>query len=68
MMEFLYFPEDRTEYLPAILILILVVAAAMLAVYLIKKQSAKQEDKLKEFEARIMEQLDKEESDKKDAK
>lgn len=67
-MEFLYFPEDRTEYLPAILILILVVAAAMLAVYLIKKQSAKQEDKLKEFEARIMEQLDKEESDKKDAK
>lgn len=64
MMEFLYFPQDRTEYIPAVIILLLVLVAAMVAVYLIKKYSAKQEDKLKEFEARVMAQIDKEESNK----
>ncbi|MFC3900287.1 hypothetical protein [Aliicoccus persicus] len=64
MMEFLYFPQDRTEYIPAVIILLLVLIAAMVAVYFIKKHSAKQEDKLREFEARVMAQIDKEESNK----
>ncbi|HJE18894.1 MAG TPA: hypothetical protein K8V35_00885 [Aliicoccus persicus] len=64
MMEFLYFPQDRTEYIPAVIILLLVLVAAMVAVYFIKKYSAKQEDKLREFEARVMAQIDKEESNK----
>lgn len=64
MMEFLYFPQDRTEYIPAVIILLIVVALAIFAVYLIKKQSAKQEDKLKEFEARVMAHIDEEESNK----
>lgn len=63
-MEFLYFPQDRTEYIPAVIILLLVLVAAMVAVYFIKKYSAKQEDKLREFEARVMAQIDKEESNK----
>lgn len=64
MMEFLYFPQDRTEYIPAVIILLLVLVAAMVAVYFIKKYSVKQEDKLREFEARVMAQIDKEESNK----
>ena len=31
MMEFLYFPQDRTEYIPAVIILLLVIVAAMVA-------------------------------------
>lgn len=63
MMEFLYFPEDRTEYLPAAIILILVILATFVAFYLIRRQSMKQEQKLKEFESKIMRELDKNDGD-----
>lgn len=63
MMEFLYFPEDRTEYLPAAIILILVIFATFIVFYLIRKQSMKQEQKLKEFESKIMSELDKNDID-----
>lgn len=63
MMEFLYFPEDRTEYLPAAIILILVILATFIVFYLIRKQSMKQEQKLKEFESKIMSELDKNDID-----
>ena len=62
-MEFLYFPEDRTEYLPAAIILILVILATFIVFYLIRKQSMKQEQKLKEFESKIMSELDKNDID-----
>lgn len=63
MMEFLYFPEDRTEYLPAAIILILVILATFIVFYLIRNQSMKQEQKLKEFESKIMSELDKNDID-----
>ena len=58
-MEFLYFPEDRTEYLPAAIILILVILTTVVVFYLIRKQSMKQEEKLKEVESKIMRELEK---------
>ncbi len=64
MMEFLYFPQDRTEYLPAAIILILVILATVVAFYLIRKQSMKQEEKLKEFESKIMRELDKNDAER----
>lgn len=63
-MEFLYFPQDRTEYLPAAIILILVILATVVAFYLIRKQSMKQEEKLKEFESKIMRELDKNDAER----
>lgn len=63
MMEFLYFPEDRTEYLPAAIILILVILVTAVVFYMIRRQSMKQEEKLKEFEARIMIELENNDKD-----
>ncbi|MBM7554862.1 hypothetical protein [Thalassobacillus pellis] len=45
MMEFLYFPEDKTAYIPAVLNLLIFVALAALAMYIFIKVSRKQEEK-----------------------
>ncbi|MCF6137534.1 hypothetical protein [Pseudalkalibacillus berkeleyi] len=42
MMEFLYFPEDKTEYIPSVTMLIIFMAAAIIATILIRKHSAKE--------------------------
>lgn len=47
MMEFLYFPEDKTEYIPSVTMLIIFMAAAIIATIFIRKHSAKE---LKKFE------------------
>ncbi|SET33919.1 hypothetical protein SAMN05216389_10954 [Oceanobacillus limi] len=48
MMEFLYFPEDKSEYIPAIITLIVFVAAAGVAMYMITKKSKKEENRFEE--------------------
>ncbi|UJL45150.1 hypothetical protein KFZ58_12075 [Virgibacillus sp. NKC19-16] len=43
MMEFLYFPEDKTEYIPAIIVLVIFMLLALGTMYLIYKKSKKEE-------------------------
>ncbi|UOQ94221.1 hypothetical protein MUO14_04470 [Halobacillus shinanisalinarum] len=45
MMEFLYFPEDKTEYIPAVLTLLVFVVAAFVTMYFIIKASRKEEER-----------------------
>lgn len=41
MMEFLYFPEDKAEYIPAVISLIVFVIGAFVAMHFIRKASKK---------------------------
>lgn len=45
-MEFLYFPEDKTEYIPAVISLIIFMIGAFLTFYLIKRVSKKEEKRI----------------------
>lgn len=42
-MEFLYFPQDKSEYIPAIITLIIFTIAALATMYLFYKKSKKDE-------------------------
>lgn len=53
MMEFLYFPEDKTEYIPAFIMLVIFMIGAIAAMMYFYKKSKKEE---KLFEARYMTQ------------
>lgn len=46
MMEFLYFPEDKTAYIPAVLMLLLFTSMAIAAMYWIRKASKKEQDEI----------------------
>lgn len=48
MMDFLYFPQDAMEYIPAFLMLALFIAAAVATVYIFMKASKNEEDHLPE--------------------
>ncbi|MGP4061429.1 hypothetical protein [Halobacillus litoralis] len=48
MMEFLYFPQDKSEYIPAVLMLIVFIVAAAATMILIIKASQKEEKKIDE--------------------
>ncbi|CDQ39224.1 MULTISPECIES: hypothetical protein [Virgibacillus] len=48
MMPFLYFPEDKTEYIPAVITLIIFMIAASIVMYLFYKKSKKDEKKFDE--------------------
>ncbi|AKG73309.1 hypothetical protein [Salinicoccus halodurans] len=63
MMEFLYFPEDKTEYIPAFLALAICILLAYIAFRIVKKYSRKQEEKMKAFEQQVLKRLDEEEND-----
>ncbi|MEN1970276.1 hypothetical protein WMZ97_19665 [Lentibacillus sp. N15] len=43
MMEFLYFPEDKTEYIPAIIELVIFMILASVAMYFFLKYSKKEQ-------------------------
>ncbi|MBU6080369.1 MULTISPECIES: hypothetical protein [Allobacillus] len=65
LMPFLYFPDDKTEYLPALLTMIGFFIVAVLAFILIKKISKKQEDKFNErYGPVIQEKEEKDQTDK----
>ncbi len=53
-MPFLYFPEDKTEYIPAVISLIIFMTLACVAMYIFYKKSKKDE---KEFNKKYSEQL-----------
>ncbi|ANB61060.1 hypothetical protein [Anoxybacteroides amylolyticum] len=50
---FLYFPEDKREYIPAAITCTLFLIAAILTMRLIMKISKRQEEKAKQFEERL---------------
>lgn len=47
-MPFLYFPEDKSEYIPAIITLLIFMIAAGVAMYFFYKKSKKDERKFKQ--------------------
>lgn len=47
---FLYFPEDKSEYIPAAISSFVFILAAVLTMRFIIKHSKKQEEKAKQFE------------------
>ncbi|MBC5638198.1 MULTISPECIES: hypothetical protein [Ornithinibacillus] len=54
MMPFLYFPEDKSEYIPAVITLIIFMIAAAVAFYFFYKHSKKQEQKFNsEYESQL---------------
>lgn len=63
MMEFLYFPEDKTEYIPAFLALAICILLAYIAFRIVRNYSRKQEEKMKAFEQQVLKKLDEEEND-----
>ncbi len=62
-MPFLYFPEDKTEYIPALLMLLLFILLAFIVYKLIKKYSRNEEEKMKDFEEKVLERLEHENKD-----
>jgi len=52
---FLYFPEDKTEYIPAGITFTLFFIAALLSMRLIVKVSKYQEEKVKQLEQQLRE-------------
>ncbi len=59
LMFLLYFPEDKTEYIPAFATMAIFVLAAVAVWRLIIKVSKKEEEKTKELEAKLKEQENK---------
>ncbi|MGG3193823.1 hypothetical protein [Priestia aryabhattai] len=59
LMFLLYFPEDKTEYIPAFATMAIFVLAAVAVWRFIIKVSKKEEEKTKELEAKLTEQENK---------
>ncbi|MCU7556392.1 hypothetical protein ROU88_02215 [Macrococcus capreoli] len=58
MMEFLYFPENKWEYVPAVMSLIFFMTLAYLSFKMFIRNSKQQEEKFKVFEAEVMKKLE----------
>ena len=54
LMPFLYFPEDKSEYIPAAISFIFFMILLVLAFNWIRRNSKKQEEETKELEERIL--------------
>jgi len=54
--NFLYFPEDKTAYIPAAIEFSIFAVICILVFRWIKKKSKKQEEKTKELENRILQE------------
>ncbi|WP_042461157.1 hypothetical protein [Neobacillus dielmonensis] len=50
---FLYFPEDKSEYVPAVISLIIFMAGALVAMRIIVKISKRDEQKAKQLEEQL---------------
>lgn len=54
-MEYLYFPDNRLEYIPATISFVLVIIIALFAIKFLKKHSEKELLKAMEIESKILE-------------
>lgn len=59
LMPFLYFPEDKSLYIPAVIEFIVVMVIAALVFRWIIKKSKRDEQKTKELEERILREREK---------
>lgn len=57
---FLYFPQDKTEYIPAVTTTVLFIIAAALTMRLIVIRSRKEAEKAKELEMKMKQGFNKE--------
>lgn len=55
---FLYFPEDKTEYIPAAITSFVFLLGAILTMRFIIKVSKKEAQKAKEYEQTVMKQME----------
>ncbi|MEH7441357.1 hypothetical protein AABM38_20195 [Heyndrickxia sp. MSNUG] len=55
---FLYFPEDKTEYIPAAITSFVFLIGAILTMRFIIKVSKKEAQKAKEYEQTVMKQME----------
>lgn len=53
MFSFLYFPEDKSEYIPAVISLVIVSIFAYLAMRFVMKISKREEKKAEELEEQL---------------
>ena len=53
MFTFLYFPEDKSEYIPAVISLVIVSIFAYLAMRFVMKVSKREEKKAEELEEQL---------------
>ncbi|KAA1042560.1 hypothetical protein [Macrococcus equipercicus] len=58
MMDFLYFPENKMEYIPASITLLCFMLLAYIAYRLFKRHSVREEAKMKAFEEEVMKRLE----------
>ncbi|SOC44103.1 hypothetical protein [Salinicoccus kekensis] len=63
MMDFLYFPDDPMEYIPAAFAMLVCFLVAYAAYRIIKSYSKNQEEKMKNFEEEVMRKLEQKEAD-----
>ncbi|MBE1556382.1 hypothetical protein [Sporosarcina limicola] len=54
LMPFLYFPEDKAEYIPAAISFVFFMVLLVLTFMWIKRNSKKQEEETRELEERIL--------------
>lgn len=54
LMPFLYFPEDKSEYIPAVISFVFFMILLILTFSWIRRNSKKQEAETKELEERIL--------------
>ncbi|GEK34677.1 hypothetical protein [Kurthia sibirica] len=52
---FLYFPEDKREYIPAVIELTIILALCVIVFFAIRRSAARQSIKAKELEKKILE-------------
>lgn len=64
-MPFLYFPEDKSEYIPATITLIIFMLLAVVAVYFMIKKSRKDEAKFEEEYSERIQEIESEVKEKK---
>ncbi len=58
MMEFLYFPDDKSEYIPAVITLIIFMIGAAVMMYILYKKSKKEEKLINQQYKQIIEKDD----------
>ena len=58
MMEFLYFPENKMEYIPAVITLAIFMILAYITFRYFKQHASKEEAKMEAFEQDVLRKLE----------
>ncbi|TDM13369.1 hypothetical protein [Macrococcus bovicus] len=58
MMEFLYFPENKMEYIPAVITLVIFMVMAYVTFRYFRNHASKEEAKMEAFEQDVLRKLE----------